>query len=232
MAYEVKLEKFAGPLHLLLQLIETEELDITEISLAQVTEQYIRYLEQVEELYPYELADFLVIATKLLLIKSRTLLPYLQPEEEEETNLEAQLKIYREYLEAAKTIEKIIKKGNWTYDREEIHFRSTEIIFSPPKNITILSFRQIFADVLQGLEPIICLPKVAIVKAITLKEKLDILQRRLMNEMKINFMKLVQESKSKTEVILNFLAVLELIKQEIVVVHQEKHFGEIEIVKI
>lgn len=232
MPYEIRLEQFSGPLDLLLQLIENEEFDITQISLAQVTEQYIRYLEQVEQFYPEELADFLVVATKLLLIKSRTLLPYLQPEEEEETNLESQLKIYREYLEAAKTIEAIIKKRNWAYDREELHFRSSEIIFSPAKNITSLSLRQIFSDVLTGLEPIVRLPRAAIAKAITLKEKLNDLQARIAQEVKINFMKLIQESKSKTEVILNFLAVLELIKQEMVVVHQKKHFGEIEIIKI
>jgi segregation and condensation protein A len=73
----VTLEKFQGPLDLLLQLIEKEELPIAEISIAEVTDQYVRYLDTLEELFPEELADFLVIATKLLYLKSKTLLPYL-----------------------------------------------------------------------------------------------------------------------------------------------------------
>ena len=68
--YEISLEKFSGPMDLLLQLIEKEELDITQVSLAQVTDQYLKYLTQVEVLNPEEVADFLVVAAKLLLINS------------------------------------------------------------------------------------------------------------------------------------------------------------------
>ena len=82
--YEVQVEKFQGPLDLLLQLIERDEMDITQISLAQVTEQYIGYLEEVEELNPEEVADFLVVAARLLFIKSRVLLPTLNLGGEEE----------------------------------------------------------------------------------------------------------------------------------------------------
>ena len=67
--YQVKLEKFEGPLDLLLQLIEQADLDITEVSIAKVVQQFMIYLEQVEEKNPEELADFLVVAAKLLLMK-------------------------------------------------------------------------------------------------------------------------------------------------------------------
>ena len=99
--YKVKLEKFEGPLDLLLQLIESADLDITEISLSQVADQFMRYLIEVENKNPDELADFLVAASRLLLIKSRILLPNLHIEDEGEAmELEIQLKIYKEYYEA------------------------------------------------------------------------------------------------------------------------------------
>ncbi|RLC38634.1 chromosome segregation protein ScpA, partial [Candidatus Falkowbacteria bacterium] len=73
----IKLEKFEGPLSLLLKLIEREEMDITDISLARVAEDYVAYIREVENINPEEMADFLVVAAKLLLIKSKALLPYL-----------------------------------------------------------------------------------------------------------------------------------------------------------
>ena len=85
--YHVKLEQFEGPFSLLVQLIDEKKLSINEISLSNVTEQYLGHLESIEESHPAELADFLVVASKLLLIKSRTLLPDLEVEEEEGESL-------------------------------------------------------------------------------------------------------------------------------------------------
>lgn len=157
MTYKIKTDKFQGPLDVLLQLIENEELDITEISLFKVTRQYIDHLEKVEELFPEDLADFLVIATKLILLKSRTLLPYLKIEdEEEETNLAEQLKIYKEYAEASKTIEELLKKGKFAYNRSHIKFAPDEITFSPPKKkLTPKMMSLIFQEAIKALEPVV-----------------------------------------------------------------------------
>jgi segregation and condensation protein A len=81
--YKIKIEQFEGPLDLLLQLIEEQKLDITQMALSTVTEQYIAILDQNVSIPPEELADFLVVAAKLLLIKSKALLPYLSAEEED-----------------------------------------------------------------------------------------------------------------------------------------------------
>ena len=92
---EIKIENFEGPLDLLLQLIEQEELDITQVSLSAVAEQFISYLETIEKKEPEMLADFLLIAAKLLYIKSRALLPELEMElEEDSIDLARQLKMY------------------------------------------------------------------------------------------------------------------------------------------
>ena len=98
--YQVSTQQFTGPLDLLLQLVEKKNLAITELSLAQVTQEYVAFLNEQEEINPEDLADFLVIASTLLLIKSRSLLPslVLAPEEETEImDLETRLKIYKLY---------------------------------------------------------------------------------------------------------------------------------------
>src|SRR3989344_5914455 len=101
--YSLKLEKFEGPLDLLLQLIERQELNITEVSLAAVTEQYLVYLSEHNDIAHEDLADFLVVAAKLLLLKSRLLLPELFVDDEEEagTSLAEQLAVYRLYVKAS-----------------------------------------------------------------------------------------------------------------------------------
>jgi len=232
MPYQVKLEQFQGPFDLLLQLIEQEKLKITEISLAKVAEQYIKYLETVEELYPVELADFLVVATKLLLIKSKALLPYLQTDDEEESNLEEQLKIYKEFADAAMVMEKIIKQKNFTYGRTDSRYLSPEVFFSPPQGVTSLSLHDYFKDILEQLEPIIKLPQAAIAKAVTLKEKIFNLQEKLLTQAQLSFKELIGQAENKTDVIVTFLALLELVKQEFICVRQEKNFEDIKIEKI
>ena len=112
--YEVKLEQFQGPLDLLLQLIEKQEMDITEVSLAQVADSYIEYINQMGQLNPEEVADFLVVASKLIYIKSKVLLPELDLEEEG-IDLEKQLKMYKEYYQATKKIQKSISKKKFNY---------------------------------------------------------------------------------------------------------------------
>ena len=117
---KIRISNFEGPLDLLLQLIEKEELDITEVSLLQVTEQYLDYLEKVEDKKPDELADFLLIAAKLLYIKSRVLLPELEMDEEENaTDLAVQLKMYKKYVAARKIIQRRFENDNFPFSRPE-----------------------------------------------------------------------------------------------------------------
>jgi len=106
--YQIKLEKFEGPLDLLLKLIEEERLSINEISLSQVANKYLEFVNSTQNISLDELADFLTVSAKLILIKSRTLLPSLNFEEEGDS-LEKQLRIYKEYYEASKKIEELSK---------------------------------------------------------------------------------------------------------------------------
>ena len=230
--YKIKVEKFEGPLDLLLSLIEKEKLDITQVSLAGVTEQYIHFIEESESISPEELADFLVIAAKLLLIKSKILLPYLQQGEEEDSGLELeqQLKMYKLFVEATANVERLLKKRKFSYFRESS--KMFEAIFIPPKNIKKSDLRNVFYAIIKGIEPVITFIKRAVRKSISLREKIFHIKEILMKAEESNFNELLSQAKSKTEIIVTFLALLELVKQRDIAVMQDDMFSDITIKKI
>jgi segregation and condensation protein A len=228
--YEIKIEKFQGPLSLLLQLIEGEELDISEVSLAQVTDQYLKYLKQVEELNPEEVADFLVVAAKLLLIKSRLLLPSLNlGGEEEAQDLEQQLRLYQQYLEAGRQLAKMWRQGHVAWVRPKPLVFKTEAAFTPPPSLTKDMLTSAFERVLRAIEPIIKLPEVTLKRAISLQEKIISLKDLIMNKARLSWQTLVSGAADKTEVVVSFLALLELIKQRHVTVEQTALFQDMAI---
>ncbi|MDD5043570.1 MAG: ScpA family protein [Patescibacteria group bacterium] len=227
--YNIKIGKFEGPLDLLLGLIEEQELDITQVSLAEVTEQYLGYLDQIEKRHPEELADFLVVASKLIYIKSKNLIPSLEIDEDAQ-ELEYQLKIYKEYLTAAQDIEKMISKKRFVFSREKAII--IEPTFSPPPKLTKDILARAFAAILGRIEPIIELPKRAIVRAMSIKEKISQLRDRILAQATLSFQEFTKGAKGKTDIIVSFLAVLELVKQKIIDVKQPEIFQDITIERI
>ncbi len=229
--YNIELEYFEGPLDLLLKLIEGQELDITQISLAKVADQFIEYVNGSEEMNPEEVADFLVIASKLLLIKSKALLPALEIDDEEASELEQQLKIYKEYYEASKVIESLIQRKHFTFAREK-PIRVFTPKFSPPAGLRLKDLGLIFQEVLKRLEPIVNLPKDIIQKTITITEKINQIKNYILEKVSFSFRKLLNNGSTKTEVIVSFLAMLELVKQKTISVSQSEMFEEIEIRRV
>ncbi len=253
----IKLEKFEGPLGLLLQLIEKEEMDITQISLAKIADQYIDYIKASDHIKPDEIADFLVVAAKLLLIKSKALLPYLQPEEEKEiAELELQLKMYQEFLEAAKKIDALIGRKKFMFAREfnrqfmlENLYKSSALavktdsnpsqpetamlnFFSPPKKITAKDLFSIFSELIKKIKPLELLEEKTLAYTIKIEDKIMAIEQMLLNRLKLSFNKVIISAKNKTEIIVSFLALLELIKQRNIAVIQDDLFGEIDITRI
>ena len=230
-----KIDKFEGPLGLLLQLIEREELDITEISLAKIADQYIEYIRQAKTLKPEELADFLVVAARLLLIKSRALLPFLKGEAEEEIQeFEHQLRMYKEFLEAAKKIEAIIGKKRFSFAREfnRQAFLASANIFSPPKNLTAVDLATVFDEIISSIKPQEKLEEKNLEQIVNIEDKILAIRQILLEKIKISFNHVLAGAKNKTEIIVSFLAMLELIKQRDITVVQGGLFEEIEINKI
>jgi segregation and condensation protein A len=230
--YHIKLEKFQGPLDLLLQLIEQEELDITEVSLAQVTDQYIQYLKQVEELNPEEVADFLVVAAKLLLIKSRHLLPSLNlGGEEEAQELENQLRLYQRFVTASKAIDKLWRGQHIAWVRPKPLVVKLDKPPAPPRNLHSDALVMAIKRVIAALEPIIKLPQVTLQTAISITDKIQSLKAMILKKAQLNWESLISNAKDKTEIIVSFLALLELVKQRQLIAEQSALFQDINLTR-
>ncbi len=229
--YKVQLNEFAGPLDLLLQLIEQQELDITKVSLSQVADQFIQYMN-LKPVRPEETADFLVVAAKLLYIKSKVLLPNLELEEEDGFDLEKQLKMYKEYLEASRKIQKILKRKKVCFGKEKFPEGIVKQVFYVPKSISVKKLKITYEQILKRIKPFIVLPKRIIEKTIKLSERIKQIRELIIKEACTSFNKLVCDSKTRTEKIISFLAILELVKQKIVNVEQGDLFEDIKINKI
>jgi segregation and condensation protein A len=222
---DIKLEQFEGPLVLLLELIEQEQLDITDLSLAKVTDQYIAILEAQTELHPEEIADFLLVAAKLLYLKSKVLSPdYFTDEPVAETDLARQLRLYQEYVQVAKKLQQRWRNDNYFYSRLK-PWRLPKPKFIPPNNISLDTLPTLMIDVLAQLEPIVKLKIKKMKNTVSIKERIEYIKNYITQKTSFAWHDLIEQSVSKTERIVSFLAVLELVKQREVEVYQETIFA-------
>lgn len=233
MAYQVKLENFEGPLDLLLTLCEEQKLDICQISLAKVADSFLEYCRGMAEYDWPQVADFLIVAARLILIKSKALLPTLELTEEEEEDileLEIRLKEYKRFKEAAAILGQNIAKKNYCYSRE--YYAATTPAFFPPPSLKVkdllLAIKKIFAELPSELK----LAQQKIRKVISLEEKIKELIERLKNRLEMNFQELSGGKKTKMEIVLTFLAILHLMREQIITAEQKETFGEIKLINI
>lgn len=234
-AYPVLLPAFEGPLDLLLQLIEKEELDINEVSLVAVTDQYLRTIEQMSEIEPGALADFLVIASRLLFIKSRALLPAGAPddEEEEEDSADAlvrQLLEYRFFKEIAGQLHEREEEGLRSYLRQAPRPEMERRL--DLSDVDLAKLQRALQRALARIPSDPPLPKVK-TYAITVAEQTENVRSYLRSAALRNagrpipFQELLSRRRTRMEIIVTFLAVLELIKQRELFFEQDNVFGEI-----
>jgi len=231
--YQSQEKIFEGPLDLLLDLIEKEELEVTDVSLAQVANQFLKYLENSENVSPEYLADFLLVAGKLILIKSKAILPTLELEKEEEEDIEelkARLKEYKKFKEVAKELRKLESRKRIFFSRQS--YSGMKTIFCPPKKLSVLDLQNIFENVLDKLPKVEILAKETIKKIISIKDKIDYLKKSLLERVNLTFHSAITDKKDKVEIVVTFLAMLELVRNNMVVVEQEDMFGEIKIKKL
>lgn len=230
MPKEVKLEQFEGPLDLLLQLIEEEKMAITEISLATVTEQFFAYVQTIDEDRSDELADFLVIATRLVYLKSKQLLPYLYPPEEEGASLAEQLKFYKRYADASKWVEQQWNGGKLGFGRIEPPPPMEGFVL--PVNAGFEDLKKMFHLLLKRLRPVNPLPEVTIDRTVSIKQKIASIYEALTKMKSFSFREMIGGAESKTEVIVSFLALLELVRDAKVSIHQETSFNDMVIRRV
>jgi segregation and condensation protein A len=227
--YEVHLDVFQGPLDLLLYLIEREQMDITTVSLAAVTDQYLEHLKHGDGISADHLAGFLVVAAKLLLIKSRALLPVpVQSEPEEEDvgdELVRQLEEYRRLRDLADQLRSRELEGLRAYLRLAPVPR-----LERPLDLGSVSLD----DLLEALQEALALgPEAEPVGQVVASEKVSIQDRvqailtMLSKGQSFVLQDLLQRSSSRTEIVVTFLALLALVKSQRVAVRQEHLFGKI-----
>jgi segregation and condensation protein A len=232
-SYTVNTPVYEGPLDLLLQLIEHAELDITAVSLAQVTDQYLVYIHQMQ-VPADEISAFLVVAAKLLQIKSEALLPrppVRQPGEEDMGEaLARQLRIYKRFKELS----------TWLDEREARHLRTYLRVAPPPKVEGRLDLSDItLTDLLAAAESIFAeeaekeaLGTVISAPRITIREKIAWIAERLKLTPNATFRGLLGETPTRLEMVVTFLALLELVKRYRVTTHQDGLFQDIQIEKM
>jgi segregation and condensation protein A len=226
--FNIKTEQFNGPLDLLLRLIEERNLDITEFSLSDVTNDYLEYIKQAES-NSNELADFLVIASTLILIKSKAILPTLElsPEETEEIlDLQERLIIYRIFKAKAQHIYNLYQQKNYLCSHKP--FINVEVIFSPPKDINLEMIKQAFENVLDLYKKEkIVLPTKKVKILVNLKDRINNLLSIFKDKNKCNFNEISKNKEDKISTVVTFLAVLHLAKDGFITLDQSDNFGEI-----
>ncbi len=228
--YEIKSEKFEGPIELLLDLIEKEELSVSEFSLARVADDYLNYIRGNDGIYLENLSDFLTVASKLILIKSKALLPVLeltQEEEEEIKDLTWQLEEYRKFKEASLNLGKLAEKRKIAYSRDG--FQNISQIFYPPENFNVFDFKKHFLGVLSEIPVMEKLQEELVGEVITLEQKINDLQNTLRKRIETSFADLVSGAADKVDVIVSFLAMLEMVKQRIIEAEQSELFSDIKL---
>ncbi len=233
--FVVRQQKFEGPLDLLLELIQDQKLSINEISLAKVTDEFIAHFDALETTGgadPAMLAEFLVIAATLLLIKSRSLLPQYQANPEEEASiheLEQRLAEYQRVKELARGLGELAPEGAKSFSREA--YASRDIAFYPPKKLRLTMLENAFRSLLAAIPKVEKIAEEKIKRIVSLEEKIRDLQSLLQGKVERAFSELVAGAKQKVDIIVAFLAILELAKQKLVAIEQSQLFGEIKIRK-
>ena len=232
--YEIKLNQFEGPLGLLLEMIERRKLFISDVSLAEIANSYVEYLKQFEKFPIEDVAAFVSVASTLMLIKSRSLMPGMNITVEEEHSieeLENRLKVYRLIKKLSEYPEKLFGK-NIIFSREG--FKGVEIGFIEPRGLDTELLHEALKNAVDNLPTKEVLPEVQVKKIISLGEKIEELSRRVQGAMEISFSDFAQtkdgadKEECKIEIIVSFLAMLELTKMGIIIVKQQGLFSNID----
>ncbi len=232
--YKIDLEIYNGPLDLLLYLIRREEVDIYDIPIAKITDQYMVHLDKLQKVDIGLAGDFLVMASTLMYIKSRTLLPLteiVEGEEEEDPRLELvkQLLEYKRYKETTTAIAKWAEEKSKRYPRpkeRQINEEETEQVSLD--EIDVWRIAQLFSNFMK--QTLGDVSTTIIYDNIPTQTYMDMVINRLINAYTISFNELSFKTRDETEIAGFFLALLELVRLEKIRLEQHEEFGEIRII--
>lgn len=226
--FSVKTESYEGPFETLLDLIESRKLLVNDFALASITEDFIQHI-RAQGVFPVEeTVNFIQIAATLLLIKSKSLIPDLALTEEENADVEdlkGRLAVYEKVREAARELSRIYGKTVMV----SAGWKPPEVIFMPSPDFSGDALAEAFARVLAARETVEQLPEKRVKSLITIEEMMDRLARRVQKSLSLSFKEFAGKTKDRVEIIVSFLALLELVKQGIVAVEQFDVNGDIHI---
>lgn len=231
--YKVKLDNFEGPLDLLLHLIKDAKMDITKIRLSEITDQYIKYLDELDELDLEKASEFIEMAATLLEIKSKKLLPRLDDtvveEEDSEQRLLRQIEEYKLFKEASEELKKI-ENVNRLYKEPEPNANKCKLVI---KDMVLDGLLDAFAYLLHKVrvQAKEIEPKQIAKDRFTVAEKIAAIKDSVLVKERVKFSELIDENITRSEVINVFLAILELLKLQTISIIQNNVFEEIEIIK-
>ncbi len=225
-SFSVKVRDFEGPLDLLLDLIEERKLLISDVSLSQVADDFLAFIQRQVAFPLGTAAEFILVSATLLLLKSRSLLPVLSlsnEEEEDVRDLEFRLRLYQAFRGIARSLGAI---------RERMFFGegagSTDPIFAPSRDLSGNSIGEAVRRVLETAPKAAQVKEVAVKTVISLEEMIERLTERIERAISMTFREFSGgHAADKREVVVGFLAMLELFKRGLVQVEQERSFGEI-----
>lgn len=232
-SYTVKTHVFEGPLDLLLELVTKRKLFVNDVSLAQVADDFVRYVEEQGEVSIAESAEFILVASTLMLVKSRSLLPMLELTQEEEESihdLERRLAVYARVKELAALLRGLYGKSV-IYEKNPR--KDESVIFSPDAKTDVANLHAALERLIMVLPKKEALPKVLVKKVISLEEMIERLSERVSKAARFSFKDLhggkgELTHEKKVSIIVGFLAMLELVKRGAIKASQEGA-GEIEI---
>ncbi|OGI57286.1 hypothetical protein A3B85_02835 [Candidatus Nomurabacteria bacterium RIFCSPHIGHO2_02_FULL_37_13] len=240
--YQIKMTGFEGPFGLLLGLIEKRKLFINDVSLVAVTEDYLNYMNKLGSLHPDKISSFILVASTLILIKSKSLLPNLNLTDEEEGdihNLEERLRLYELFTKLGVNIKNNFgKKIIFTPLERRNELRAwghTTLMFLPDDQITKKNMMSFARGVLGSMPKKVFLPEVEVKKVVSIEEMIEKLTERIKNSLQTSFKNFSGKIKTREErvtAIVGFLAILELVRQGIIHVMQESDFSDIIIEKM
>ena len=235
--YKVKIDNFEGPLDLLCHLIDKNKMDICDIKISEITDQYIEYLNTMEKLNLEIASEFLIMASTLLYLKSKTLLPNQVEDEKELTEEELLRRIieYKKYKEITKKLREAIEQNN-----KKI-FKNPEVIELPKQKLEATYTKENISEVYKSLvernaqklnQNAKNIEKIAITDTYTVESKIKVMFKELIRKNKFVFNKLFSVKKcNKQEVMTAFTGLLELSRRSKVITAQEELFGDITVEK-
>lgn len=227
--FTIRTDSFEGPFELIIELIDRRKLSVNELSLTQITDDYIAFVRGHEAFPMEDAAQFIGVAATLLLIKSKSLIPELElssEEEEDVDDLKRRLMQYEKVREAMKELSRVFGKAVLVSAGE----RAPEPMFAPARDLSIEKLSEALRGALQALEKAEeKMPEVRVRPLVTIEEMMDTLLKRVQSAMTLSFSDFSKGSAEKVEVIVSFLALLELVKQGAVDALQHDPFEDIRI---